>query len=71
MDSAFEEQQTLNASLDISYVENLLREDETVAARTDAFLKHVIADPVYQAMLSDYLVTNRMAGNVVTLARPT
>ena len=66
-----EEQQTLNASLDISYVENLLREDETVAARTDAFLKHVIADPVYQAMLSDYLVTNRMAGNVVTLARPT
>jgi 2-polyprenyl-3-methyl-5-hydroxy-6-metoxy-1,4-benzoquinol methylase len=66
-----EDQQTLNASLDISYVENLLREDEIVAARTDAFLKQAISDPGYKTMLNDYLVANKMAGNVVTLVRPT
>ena len=65
-----QEQKTLNAAPDIGYVEKLLEEDEVVASRTDAFLKSVMGDPEFQAMLADYLVRRTMAGNVVTAAAP-
>ena len=64
------DQHTMNASLDIGYVQKLLVEDTVASGRADAFLKQALSDPDFKALLSDYLVSKTMAGNVVTLARP-
>ena len=63
-------QHTMNATPDVGYVEKLLIEDTAGAGRADAFLKQVLSDPDFTALLSDYLVSKTMAGNVGTLARP-
>jgi len=63
------EQQTLNAQLDISYVQKLLAQGKVSPDRLGAFLPLVINDERFSLRLADYLVEARLAGNIVTVAR--
>jgi ubiquinone/menaquinone biosynthesis C-methylase UbiE len=64
------DQKTLNASLDIGYVEKILAEDKIVSGGAGEFLKVALDDPEFKTTLADFLIRKTMAGNVVTVARP-
>ncbi|MBC8338537.1 MAG: aminotransferase class III-fold pyridoxal phosphate-dependent enzyme [Rhodospirillales bacterium] len=63
------EAHTLNASLDITYVQKWLDQKKIDASKAGGFLAEVINDPGFVALLENYLIDNRMAGNILVVAR--
>jgi glutamate-1-semialdehyde 2,1-aminomutase len=60
---------TLNASLDISYVQKWLEQKKIDPSKAGGFLAEVIFDKGFVAVLENYLIENRMAGNILVVAR--
>ena len=63
------EAHTLNASLDITYVQKWLEQKKIEPSKVGGFLADVLNDPGFVALLENYLIENRMAGNILVIAR--
>jgi len=59
---------TLNASLDISYVKKLIRNNSIDDNYIGQYLKEKIFDEKFEEMLEQYLVNTKQAGNIVIVA---
>ncbi|MEE2698931.1 MAG: aminotransferase class III-fold pyridoxal phosphate-dependent enzyme [Pseudomonadota bacterium] len=59
---------TLNASLDISYVQKLLKQKKINPSNFGGFIAEVLEDPNFVELLEGYLIENRMAGNILVVA---
>lgn len=62
------EAHTLNASLDITYVQKWLDQKKIEPSKAGGFLSEVIFDKGFVALLENYLIENRMAGNILVVA---
>ncbi len=60
---------TLNSSLDITFVKNLIQNKEADLGRVGVFLAEELFNPDFIQLLEPYLVKHRRAGNIVTLAK--
>lgn len=60
---------TLNASLDITYVKNLIENDQLEIERLGVFLKEELYNSEFEKVLEQYLVNNNKAGNIVVVAK--
>jgi len=65
---AVREAHTLNASLDITYVDKLIADGTADITRLGTFLRDELSDPDFRAMLERYLIDKRRAGNIVVVA---
>ena len=63
------EAHTLNASLDITYVQKWLEQKKIEQSNVGGFLIDALGDPGFVALLENYLIENRMAGNILVIAR--
>jgi SAM-dependent methyltransferase len=60
---------TLNASLDLSYVKNLIEKNEVDKGAIGNFLWQEIFDPDFERIIEEYLVSKKKAGNIVVIAQ--
>ena len=60
---------TLNASLDLSYVKKLIKNDEVDQSAIGNFLWQEIFNPDFERILEEYLVSKKKAGNIVVIAQ--
>ena len=60
---------TLNASLDISYIQKLLKQKKIETSEESGFIAEVLDDANFVSLLESYLIESRMAGNILVVAR--
>ncbi len=60
---------TLNASIDITYVKNLIEKNRARPEKLGIFLRNELYNPSFEKFLERYLIENNKAGNIVMVAK--
>lgn len=63
------EQHSLNASIDISFVKNLIKNKQAPIQNIGNFFQQCLNDPMFDEMLEKYLVSSHKAGNLIFIAK--